>query len=207
MPRPKKPKSTKHVRRGAESSPEPTMRRQGVHAGEAFQRALAGDPEALAALHRGMKADYDAIAPQIAAGVAEVALQQARYQHGLGAVVQAVAEVGAPVAPTISNREAARLYADWTGTKPNPKWIGTLIAKGDKRLRVEADGRTTEEAVKVLVAHILKARSEKNGKSQPAAAPPSWDKACPRCGKMTYALMGAAQVCHACFYAGLNLPD
>ncbi|MEE9293991.1 MAG: hypothetical protein V3W34_03365 [Phycisphaerae bacterium] len=100
--------------------------------------------------------------------------------------------------PTISNNEAAQLYANWAATKPNPSWISKLIRAGDKRLPVQSDVRTTEDGVAILVGHVLRKRRPSKAAKE-SGNRKNWKYTCPRCGERTWKLIGAATECYRCF--------
>ncbi len=129
----------------------------------------------------------------------------------LGYLEDALQDAGAPAsdqAPkTISNREAARLYADLTETTFDPSRIGKLITSGT--LAVEGDGHTTEGAVARYAQAVLKKRlgkAQRDGPSE-SEATKGWKYTCPRCGKPMPKPIGAEKVCRDCFFAFYSSMD
>jgi len=116
------------------------------------------------------------------------------------------APVALPLPNTISNRQAAKLYADLTITKPDPPRIGRLIKDG--KLAVEADGRTTEGAIARYAQGVLKKRPQTPPTKSPESDPEEhWEYTCPRCFKKAHTVIGLDKVCRSCFLAYYDMND
>lgn len=110
-----------------------------------------------------------------------------------------------PSPDTISNRQAAKLYAELTNTDLNPSWIRKLIK--NKRLDVQPDGRTTIEAVRESARRIkADAKPNQAASTQQSNDSPSvhWKYTCPRCGEKAPRLVGAEKTCARCFDNRIN---